>query len=56
MAAARIGYGFRNRVIGPVMTVQLLVLQVLHGNWQVLHGNRSCRRTLRKAGGLPPTS
>lgn len=43
LAAARVGHRFRDRVFGPVLTVQLLVLQVLHGNV-------SCRRTLRKAG------
>lgn len=42
LAAARVGHTFRDRVFGPVVTVQLLVLQVLHGNC-------SCRRTLRKA-------
>lgn len=43
LAVARVGHAFRDRVFGPVVTVQLLVLQVLHGNC-------SCRRTLRKAG------
>ena len=43
LAAARVGHAFGDRVFGPVVTVQLPVLQVLQGNG-------SCRRTLRKAG------
>lgn len=42
-AAAAAGHTWRERVLGPVITVRLLVLQMLHGNV-------SCRRLLRIAG------